>query len=34
MFTGDAGEGTEVINRRTHTEEEDVASEDRLRELE
>jgi sporulation protein YlmC with PRC-barrel domain len=34
MFTGDAGEGTEVINRRTHTEEEDVAGEDRLRELE
>ena len=34
MFTGDAGEGTEVINRRTHIEEEDVASEDRLRELE
>ena len=34
MFTGDAGEGTEVITRRTHTEEEDVASEDRLRELE
>src|SRR5829696_7579037 len=34
MFTGDAGEGTEVINRRTLIEEEDVASEDRLRELE
>ena len=34
MFTGDAGEGTEVITRRTHTEEESVASEDRLRELE
>src|SRR5215203_591257 len=34
MFTGDAGEGTEVLNRRTHIEEEDVASEDRLRELE
>jgi sporulation protein YlmC with PRC-barrel domain len=34
MFTGDAGEGTEVISRRTHIEEEDVASEDRLRELE
>ena len=34
MFTGDAGEGTEVITRRKHTEEESVASEDRLRELE
>jgi sporulation protein YlmC with PRC-barrel domain len=34
MFTGDAGEGTEVINSRTLIEEEDVASEDRLRELE
>jgi sporulation protein YlmC with PRC-barrel domain len=34
MFTGDAGEGTEVITRRTHIEEENVASEDRLRELE
>jgi sporulation protein YlmC with PRC-barrel domain len=34
MFTGDAGEGTEVTTRRTHIEEEDVASEDRLRELE
>jgi sporulation protein YlmC with PRC-barrel domain len=34
MFTGDGGEGTEVINRWTHIEEEDVASEDRLRELE
>ena len=34
MFTGDAGEGTEVINRRKHIEEEDMASEDRLRELE
>jgi sporulation protein YlmC with PRC-barrel domain len=34
MFTGDAGEGTEVITRRTHTEEGSVASEDRLRELE
>jgi sporulation protein YlmC with PRC-barrel domain len=34
MFTGDAGEGTEDIASRTHIEEEDVASEDRLRELE
>jgi len=34
MFTGDAGEGTEVINNTTLIEEEDVASEDRLRELE
>ena len=34
MFTGDAGEGTEVITRSTHIEEETVASEDRLRELE
>jgi sporulation protein YlmC with PRC-barrel domain len=34
MFTGDAGEGTEGISRRTHIEEEDVASDDRLRELE
>ena len=34
MFTGEAGEGTEAINRRTLIEEEDVASEDRLRELE
>jgi sporulation protein YlmC with PRC-barrel domain len=34
MFTGDAGGGTEVFNDRRHTEEEDVASEDRLRELE
>ena len=34
MFTGDAGEGTEITNSRTHIEEEDVASEDRLRELE
>jgi sporulation protein YlmC with PRC-barrel domain len=34
MFTGDAGEGTEVITGPTHIEEEDVASEDRLRELE
>ncbi len=34
MFTVNAGEGTEVINRWTHIEEEDVASEDRLRELE
>ena len=34
MFTGGTGEGTEVIKGRTHIEEEDVASEDRLRELE
>jgi sporulation protein YlmC with PRC-barrel domain len=34
MFTGGAGGGTEVINDRTPIEEEDVASEDRLRELE
>jgi sporulation protein YlmC with PRC-barrel domain len=34
MFTGDAGEGTEATNKQTHIEEENVASEDRLRELE
>jgi len=34
MFTGDAGRGTEVLNDRTLIEEEAVASEDRLRELE
>ena len=34
MFTSDAGEGTEEVNNRTLIEEEDVASEDRLRELE
>jgi sporulation protein YlmC with PRC-barrel domain len=34
MFTGDVGQGTEVITKRTYIEEEDVASEDRLRELE
>jgi sporulation protein YlmC with PRC-barrel domain len=34
MFTGDAGKGTEVINSRRPIEEEKVASEDRLRELE
>jgi sporulation protein YlmC with PRC-barrel domain len=34
MFTGDAGRGTEVVNDRTLIEEEAVASEDRLRELE
>ena len=34
MFTGDAGKGTEALNSRTLIEEEDVASEDRLRELE
>jgi sporulation protein YlmC with PRC-barrel domain len=34
MFTGGAGEGTEVTTRSTHIEEETVASEDRLRELE
>ena len=34
MFTSDAVEGTEIMNNRTLIEEEDVASEDRLRELE
>ena len=34
MFTSDAGEGTEEVNNRTLIEEENVASEDRLRELE
>src|SRR5215213_3353566 len=34
MFTVNAGKGTEVVNSRTLIEEEDVASEDRLRELE
>jgi sporulation protein YlmC with PRC-barrel domain len=34
MFTGNAGKGTEVVKSRTLIEEEDVASEDRLRELE
>jgi hypothetical protein len=34
MFTSYASEGTEVINNRKFIEEEDVASEDRLRELE
>jgi sporulation protein YlmC with PRC-barrel domain len=34
MFTSDASEGTEVISTPTLIEEEDVASEDRLRELE
>ena len=34
MFTGDAGKGTEALNSRTLIEEADVASEDRLRELE
>jgi hypothetical protein len=34
MFTSDASEGTEAINNPTLIEEEDVASEDRLRELE
>jgi sporulation protein YlmC with PRC-barrel domain len=34
MFTGDVGRGTEVVNDRSLIEEEAVASEDRLRELE
>jgi sporulation protein YlmC with PRC-barrel domain len=34
MFTGDVGQGTEVITKLMYIEEEDVASEDRLRELE